>query len=276
MNISIFPPNISTNEQQSLEAILKNNTSQIKNDTNYYIESIKDQSNNNIKTFDIFRNDWNSNEELCLKDSLFPNKTLPCITTDEKRENKNLKVNKNFNYTLIRKIKTILFNSLLKYDNYIISQVYNNKIGNGLNIKKLFKINHFQIKNLNANFNKTLLNTTQGEIFSSNISTRHTSYPLDHNKRLINKLLNEKNEEKRKLFNQLFNITLLECIHYLKGEIECNVLKGYEKYYEIDLDKDIKLKKELKKLINNYERIIQDKKSRKKYKKFNILKTKRS
>ena len=49
---------------------------------------------------------------------------------------------------LIRKAKKILFTSLLKYDNYIISKVYNNKLGNVINIKKLFKINHFQIKNL--------------------------------------------------------------------------------------------------------------------------------
>ena len=268
----LLPSNLSINKEQSLETIHKNNSLQIKKD------SIEDQNNNSIKTIDIFNiNDWNNNEELFLKDSLFENKTLPHIKTDEtKKENKILKFNNNLNSTLLRKIKTLIFNSLLKYDNYIISQVYNNNIGNGINIKKLLKISHFQIKNLNANFNKKLLNTTQGEIFSSNISTRHTSFPLDHNKRLINKLLNEKNEEKRKLFNQLFNITLLECIHYLKGEIECSVLKGFEKYYEIDLDKDIKEKKELKNLIINYERIITDKKPRKNYKKFKSLKPKSS
>ena len=87
--------------------------------------------------------------------------------------------------SLIRRAKKILFDTLLKYDNYVISKVYNNRIGNGLKIKKLLKINHLQIKNTNTNFNRELLKTSQGTIFSSDISARHSNYPLDHNKILI-------------------------------------------------------------------------------------------
>ena len=87
--------------------------------------------------------------------------------------------------SLIRRAKKILFDTLLKYDNYVISKVYNNRIGNGLKIKKLLKINHLQIKNTNTNFNMELLKTSQGTILSSDISARHSNYPLDHNKILI-------------------------------------------------------------------------------------------
>ena len=86
--------------------------------------------------------------------------------------------------SLIRRAKKILFDTIMKYDNYVISKTYDNSIGNGINIKKILKINHLQIKNTNAVFNKKLLKTSQGLIFSSNISTRHTNYPLDHNKQL--------------------------------------------------------------------------------------------
>ena len=238
---SLLPKNISRNDEQPLETIEKNNNVKIKNDTtfNNFSFLIEDQTKINFKTSDIFKiENWENNHNTFLKDSLFEKKILPSMT----------KI-KFANDSLIRRAKKILFNSLLKYDNYIISKFYNASIGNGITIKKLFKIDHFIIKNSNTNFNKELLNKTQGEIFSSNISTRYTSYPLDHNKRLINKLLKEKNLEKRKIFNLLFNITLSECIHYLNGEKDLNILKGLEKFYEKEfnnLGKDEEVIKELK------------------------------
>ena len=279
-----FSSNLSRYDEQSLETIQKNNNLEIKYDNNYNESSLifyEDSKNINIPTYD-FKNDLNYDSSLFLRDKLLDTKSLPYIDIDKKKkknEYKNIEVDKNLNDNLIRRLKKIIFNSLLKYDNYIISKAYNNNIGNGINIKKLFKISHFQIKNLNASFNKKLLKTTQGEIFSSDISTRHTSYPLDHNKKLINKLLKEENEEKKILFNQLFSITLSECIHYLKGEIECNILKGLEKFYEkeiIEMDENEEFKEELKKTIIDYEKIINGKKPRKKNKNFVLLRQKSS
>ena len=169
------------------------------------------------------------------------------------------------NDNLLRRAKTILFDSLLKYDNYIISKVYNDQIGNGINIKKLLKINHSQIKNINANYNRDLIKTSQGKIFSENISKRHTYFPEDHNKRLINKLLNETDEEKRKIFANLFSKTLKECIQHITGQ-KIEELKGLEGFYEneiIQLEEDDEVKKEIKKFIVNYETIINKKKPRK-------------
>jgi hypothetical protein len=153
---------------------------------------------------------------------------------------------------LIRKAKKILFTSLLKYDNYIISKVYNNKLGNGINIKKLFKINHFQIKNVKKKFNKELLNTPQGVIFSSDISKKFSSYPYDHNKQLIKKLLNEKDEKKSKIFNNLFNRTLLECINHLLGIKKLESLEGLNKFFD---DEIIELEDQYKELLK---KVIKD------------------
>ena len=168
--------------------------------------------------------------------------------------------------SLIRRAKKILFDVLLKYDNYIISKEYNNHIGYGIKIKKLLKINHFQIKNINTNFNIELLKTSQGTIFSSDISARHTNYPKNHNKILIKSLLNEENEEKRKIFNDLFSKTFSDCINHLIGKMKYSCLEGIENFYEnelIHLDEDEKFKEILKNVINNYEKIFETKKPRK-------------
>ena len=209
-------------------------------------------------------NDNKQNSDLISKDtsnSVEDKKLGKKISQKVKREENDKYSNDN----LLRRAKTILFDSLLKYDNYIISKVYNDQIGNGINIKKLLKINHSQIKNINANYNRDLIKTSQGKIFSENISKRHTYFPEDHNKRLINKLLNETDEEKRKTFVNLFSKTLKECIQHIAGK-KIEELKGLERFYEneiIQLGEDDEVKKEIKKFIVNYETIINKKKPRK-------------
>lgn len=168
---------------------------------------------------------------------------------------------------LLCRVKRIIFDSILNYDNYIISKTYDNNIGKGLNIKKLLKNNHLQIKCSGTEFNKELLQKTQGEIFSSDITTKFTTYPIDHNKQLIEKLLNENNREKREIFQNLFSKTLLECIEHLIGKKEYKDLEGLENFFEDEINKKSLNKKNLellKHIINNYENIINEKKPRKK------------
>ena len=180
-------------------------------------------------------NDNNQNSDLLSKDT---SNSVKDKKLDEKIGQK-VKREENEKYSkdnLLRRSKTILFDSILKYDNYIISKVYDDQIGNGINIKKLLKINHSQIKNINAN-----------------------------NKRLINRLLNENDDEKRKIFVNLFSKTLKECIQHIAGQ-KIEELKGLENFYEneiIELEEDDKFKKELKRFIGNYEAIINKKKPRK-------------
>lgn len=160
----------------------------------------------------------------------------------------------------------------MKYDNFIISRTYKN-VGNGVRIKKLLKIKHFQIKCTGTNFNKELLKKTQGEIFSADITSKFTNYPPTHNKELINNLLNEKNEEKKKMFTNLFNKSLLECIEHIIGKKKYEGLEGLERIYEnemIELNKDEEYKEELKRIIKDIEEIFNEKKSRKKREKKKI------
>ena len=217
-------------------------------------------------------NDNNQNSDLISKDT---SNSVKDKKYDKKigRKIEREENEKYSNDNLLRRAKTILFDSLLKYDNYIISKVFDDQLGNGINIKKLLKINHSQIKNINANYNRDLIKTSQGKIFSENISKRHTYYPLDHNKKLINKLLNETDDEKRKTFINLFSKTLQECIQHITGQ-KIEELKGLEDFYEkeiFELEEDDKFKKEIKKFIDNYEAIINKKKPRKTNQKENKL-----
>ena len=188
------------------------------------------------------------------------------INNEANKEEIDEKKKYSLNY-LIRRAKKIIFDLLLKYDNDVISRVYNNNIGYGINIRKILKIKHFLIQNTNTNYNNELLRTSQGIIFSSDISTRYTNYPINHNKLLINRLLNEENDQKRKIFQDLFSKTLLECIENLVGKRKSESLKGIEKYYEKEmmvLDEEEKFKELLKKIINDLKIIFENKKPRKK------------
>ena len=190
----------------------------------------------------------------------------------EEKEEENC-YDKNNLDNFIRRIKKLAFNSILKYDNKVISEMYNNRLGHGINIKKLLKNNHFQIKCTGTIFNKELLKKTQGEILSENITTRFTNFPRDHNKNLIINLLNEEDKVKKERFNNLFNKTLSECIDHLIGVKKSKDLEGLEKIFENEL-KNIKKTKEyienLKNIFNDYKRIYDEKiprkmKSKKKY-----------
>lgn len=220
-----------------------------------------------LSEFKFYKNeDINIISDTISKDILIPSKEDILIKNERNFEEKMIVKKKYSNSYLIRRAKKILFDSLLKFDNEVILKAYNNNIGNGINIKKLLKINHYNIQNTNTIFNKELLNIPQKKIFSSDISTRYTNYPLDHNKTLINKLLNEKNGQKRKIFQDLFSRTLSECINYLIGKRKYESLEGLDKFYEnemIELDGDQKFKELLKKIINDLNIIFENKKPRK-------------
>ena len=69
---------------------------------------------------------------------LLPKKRINSKTKKEER----YEFDKNNLDNLLRRIKKLAFNSILKYDNKVISELYNNRLGHGINIKKLLKNNH--------------------------------------------------------------------------------------------------------------------------------------
>ena len=123
------------------------------------------------------------------------------------KENKNkYEHNKYSDDNIRRKCKHLVLKHLLEFLNYKIRNIYNGNIGNGIFKKELQILNQSQKSDATINFNRIFLTKTIGEIFSENISGRFTNYPIYHNKVLINKLMNENDEQKRIYFNNLFNL----------------------------------------------------------------------
>ena len=172
-----------------------------------------------------------------------------------------------------RKCKHLVLKNIMDFINEKIRIIYDDKRGNGLFKKELQTINQSQKSDATINFNKNFLKKTIGEIFSDNISSRYTNYPIDYNKILIQKLLNEKDENKKVYFQKLFNLTFIECLIHFRGEKYINELDGLKCFCDIKneimekYDDGVDYITQLEYYIKNYEKIIDKKKGRWKTKK---------
>ena len=116
---------------------------------------------------------------------------------------------------ILRRIKISLLNCFRILLNSKIKNVYKFK---NLRAKwKLLKINPKYATNSNIEFNKVFIHQSLKEIFSEETTIKNLCN-RDHNKILINQLLNEKDEIKRKNFEILFNLTFLDLMKYSIGE----------------------------------------------------------
>ena len=138
----------------------------------------------------------------------------------------------------------------MNFINEKIREIYGN-IGSGIFIKKLLIINQRQKTNATILFNKEFLNKTLGEIFSEDISSRYTNNRKDHNKILIEKLMEDKDEAKKNYFQKLFNITFVDCLEHFRGDKEIEELKGLISFKDLELE-DIKKDKEYQETLNHY------------------------
>ena len=162
---------------------------------------------------------------------------------------------------LRRKVKHLLLDNLLSFINNKIYKVYEGQIGNGIFIKKLLTLNQRQKTDSTIQFNKDLLQKNLGEIFSDDISSKYTIFPVEHNRNLITKFLNEEDEEKKEYFNKLFSITFMDSLEHFRGSKIINELIGLKEIESIKSD-DEEYLNQLRFYFNNYEKIIFNKKSR--------------
>ena len=125
-----------------------------------------------------------------------------------------------------RKIKRILINELQEFINNKINDFYDKNIGQGFFKKKLLPMIQKQISDASSLFNKEFLNKSLKDIFSENISTRNKILPLNFNKLVIEKLINEQDETKRVYFQNLFSLTFIQSLRHFRGEEKINELSG--------------------------------------------------
>ena len=166
---------------------------------------------------------------------------------------------------LRRKCKHLVLKYLLYFLNNIIRSFYHNYIGCGINVKKLLTINQKQKSDATIQFNKDFLSKTIGDIFSDDISTRYTNYPLSHNKNLILYLTNHQDENKKQYFKKLFNLTFLDCLQHFRGSKYIEELNHLKRFDEIksEYENEPDYLKSLSYYIMNFEQIINRKRTRK-------------
>lgn len=170
-----------------------------------------------------------------------------------------------------RKCKHIVINSLFNFINHKIYDLYNGNIGKGIKIKQLQKLNPTQKSKSNIQFNKEFLQKPLRDIFSDKLSGRITFFCPEHNKKLIERLLNENDIVKKVYFNDLFNLSFLQCLEHFRGSKFYYELNGMD-----DMRKELKNYEDkeyahsLEYYLNNYEKIINNKYSKKSRKKNTI------
>ena len=163
----------------------------------------------------------------------------------------------------------------MEFINNKIKKVYNGNIENGPLKKEIQIINNSQKSNSHAEFNKNFIKKKLGEIFSENISGKYkNNYSPNHNKLLIEELINEKDDNKKSFFNKLFNLKFIQCLEHFIGKKYIKELKGLKRFKQIKdslLDKYKEDGKEYIKYLDfyleNFEKIINIKKPRKSRKK---------
>ncbi len=165
---------------------------------------------------------------------------------------------------LISKVKRILIDILLDFTNYKLYEIYNGNIGRGIFVKKLLTLSKRNFYENKVQYNKEFLYKTLKVILSSEISSRYTLFPPEHNKNLIHQCLNEADESKREFFNKYFNLTFLECLEHFRGSKIIDELKGLERINSLDskYKEDEMYLKHLKYYFNNFESIINKKRTR--------------
>ena len=245
---SIYKQQQNKNMENLIENEHKNNfiKNNFENDYDYYIFPIEKNNNQKIKLKE-------------LKNNLMSRKKRGRSSIGEGEHNKFSDDN------IRRKCKHLVLKCLFNFINKKIIEIFN-KIGYGIFRKQLLTINQKQKSNANIQFNKDFLNKSLEDIFSVDISTRYTSYPLSHNKQLINCLKNDENKDIAQYFRNLFKLTFIDCLKHFRGSQYFEELEGLESFDSIkekyEDDKDYL--KSLNYYIMNFEVIINNKRIRKK------------
>ena len=158
---------------------------------------------------------------------------------------------------------------LQNFINLRIEYIYGNDIGEGMLKKRLMKLCQKQISDASIQFNLEFLNKTLKEIFSENVTGRITNYSSDRNKEIIEELINDKDEVKRKYFEGLFSLTFLDCLKYFrdKQDFDNEYLRGFKKFYQMKDKFEEKNGKQytehICEYLNKYDEILYKKRPRK-------------
>ena len=104
-----------------------------------------------------------------------------------------------------------------------IKTFYKN-IGKGLLEKQFKEIDKKNLSHSKVDFDKIFLEYKLKEIFSWNISSKITSLLKEHNKNLLDQLINS--ELGGNYFKELFEMTFSQCLEHIQGKKNYEILNG--------------------------------------------------
>jgi len=174
--------------------------------------------------------------------------------------------NKFSNDNIIRKVKHVILHNIMQFINEKIRTIFAYEDKKNLKEKKIFKLKQNQLISSKTDYNKDFLEKTLGVIFSGDISTKYSCYPSTHNKKLIESLINDKDDKNRNIFKNIFNLTFVDCLNHFRGSKIVEELEGMNNLE--DFLKDLKKANDeeycslFKYFVINFETIIKEKKSR--------------
>ena len=193
--------------------------------------------------------------------------TLKKSSLGRKRKNSGRKGlhNKYSRDNVIRKIKSKLIKLLINVINQLINKLYNENIGYGPFIKKILPLNQSQI--INSKNDNEFIYKTMKDILSDKITGKFYNYCPEHNKNLIELLLNEEDIQKKEIFENFFNLKFIDCLEHYIGKAKITILKGMETLNEtciniMIIDNDENYKQIYKFYAQNFVNIILNKKKR--------------
>ena len=165
-------------------------------------------SNNNINKEEI-KNVFNNNKHQknigrkCKRNKSMIPKDNNIISDN----NKDKVHDKYTNDNLIKKIKNLILKNLLK---------------------RLFSLKAQKIDTYNLYFD--FMKKNLKDIFSQDISEKCSNHPKDHNKNIIDSLINDKDEIKKNYFTKLFSLTFEDCLKYFRGDKNLKEIKELEEF----------------------------------------------
>jgi len=170
---------------------------------------------------------------------------------------------------IIRKIKRAVLQNVRIYINQKINSIYKYENEKQINENKLFKLKQNHPISSRSAYNKDFLEKTLVVIFSRDISSKYSRHPSTHNKKLIESLINDKDEKKRSIFNKIFHLTFIDCLNHFRGSKKFEELDGMNNLEDYlkeqrhnDDDDDEEYCSLFKYFVNNFEKIILNKKER--------------
>jgi len=211
-----FDPEFMNNEIEP--NIISSNS--VYNINNFHFSKInkKDSTSNSNIIKEEIKNDLNSNK---------PQEKLGRKCKRNKYINpKDKKVHDKFTPDNLRKkVKNLVLKNLLEFINNKIKSMYNN-IGHGNSEKKLFCLKAQKIDTYNLYFD--FMNKNLKDIFSQEISEKCSNHPKDHNKNIIDSLINDKDE--KNYFTKLFGLTFDDCLKNFRGDKYIKELEGFKDF----------------------------------------------